>query len=157
MRAHWQYLKYVMRHKHFVAIAGLKLGVNPLRLLVHDWHKFLPSEWGPYVRAFYAPDGSRQYLESDDFKNAWRLHQHRGSHHWQFWLVTMDRGETIPLEMPYPCFMEMIADWYGAGRAISGKWGAPEWYEKNRERIMLAPNTRHYVESILRKKHPLFL
>jgi len=36
MRRHWQYLKYVFRHKWFVLLAGIKLGVPLLQLVFHD-------------------------------------------------------------------------------------------------------------------------
>lgn len=106
MRRHWQYLKYVLRHKWFVFLAGLKLGVPILTLIVHDWDKFLPDEWFPYARTFYKPNGEKQYLESPEFAQAWMKHQHRNKHHWQYWLIAgatplpatnlivWDRGET---------------------------------------------------------------
>jgi hypothetical protein len=42
---HWRYLRYLCRHKWFVAVAGLHLGVGLWRLLIHDYSKFFPSEW----------------------------------------------------------------------------------------------------------------
>lgn len=44
---------------------------------------------------------------------------------------------------------EMIADWMGAGRAITGKWEVAEWYEKNQNKIQLHPETRRFVENII--------
>lgn len=58
MKRHFAYLKYVLRHKYFVFREGLKLGVPILSLILHDWDKFLPDEWFPYARTFYAPDGA---------------------------------------------------------------------------------------------------
>lgn len=86
MRAHLQYLRYVLRHKWFVFWECLKLGVPIWIAIFHDWDKFLPDEWFPYVHCFYAPDGSKQYVESVEFAHAWMLHQHRNKHHWQYWL-----------------------------------------------------------------------
>lgn len=149
MKAHWKYLCYVIRHKWFVFRACRKLKVSWWRSIKHDWHKFLPSEWFPYVRTFYAPDGSSQYKETTAFAQAWRLHQIRGDHHWQHWLLTWDRGETAPLEMTEAATREMVADWYGAGRAITGKWEAPVWYAENKEKIKLAPVTRGLIERLL--------
>ncbi len=146
MRRNISYLRYLIAHKWFVYCAGDRLGVSLWRLLIHDWHKFLPSEWGPYARTFYNPDGSKaEYKSSDEFAEAWRLHQHRGTHHWQHWLLTWDNGKTVPLEIPKVCCEEMVADWCGAGRAITGKWEVSEWYEKNKDKINLHPNTRDYV------------
>jgi hypothetical protein len=54
---HLRYLSYVVCHKWFVFVAGLKTGAPFWRLLIHDWSKFMPSEWRPYVLSFYGPGG----------------------------------------------------------------------------------------------------
>lgn len=149
MKRHWNYLKYVIRHKWFVYVAGRNLSVSWWRLIKHDWHKFLPSEWLPYARTFYAPDGTGQYKESGEFAYAWNLHQKRADHHWQHWMVTWDRGTLECLPMSKQAILEMVADWYGAGRAITGKWEADQWYHKNKEKIQLHSDTRRLVEAML--------
>lgn len=149
MRRHLAYLRYVVRHKWFVFVACWICGVPFRRAIIHDWHKFLPSEWLPYARTFYKPDGSKQYAEGPEFAVAWNLHQKRARHHWQFWLLTWDRGETVPLEMPDTYVREMVADWWGAGRAITGKWAAPEWYANNRDHIRLHLATQARVTQLL--------
>jgi hypothetical protein len=149
MKRHWAYLKYVLRHKLFVLVASRKTGCSLWRALLHDWSKFLPSEWLPYAHCFYAPDGSKQYQESPEYATAWLLHQRRNPHHWQTWLLRWDRGETIPLEMPEKYAREMVADWMGAGRAITGKWEVAAWYLKNKDKIQLHVNTRLLVQEIL--------
>lgn len=50
---HWYYLTYLLKHKWFVFVAGRKVRAPVWRLLVHDWSKFLPSEWGAYADHFY--------------------------------------------------------------------------------------------------------
>lgn len=150
MRAHLAYLRYVLRHKWFVFLACQRLDVPMWQAIVHDWHKFLPSEWGPYVHTFYAPDGSKRYVESPAFAVAWNLHQKRGRHHWQHWLLTWDRGDTIALPMPDRFRREMLADWHGAGRAIMGPSSDTlAWYAKNRDAIRLHPETRAWVDGQL--------
>lgn len=169
MKIHWQYLKYLVRHKWFVLVAGLKTGAPLWRLLVHDWSKFLPSEWLPYAQFFYWPQGRKDqesneafqkysicelaphgHFVGDRFNTAWLLHQNRNPHHWQFWLLTTDSGETAPRPMPDHFVREMVADWMGAGRAITGRWEVQEWYEKNRGKMSLHPETRAAVEALLR-------
>jgi len=49
---HLAYLRYVLRHKWFVLLACWRAGLY-WRGIVHDWHKFLPSEWFPYVEHFH--------------------------------------------------------------------------------------------------------
>lgn len=196
MRRHWQYLKYVLRHKWFVFLAGIELRVPLLVLFLHDWDKFLPDEWFAYARTFYAADGTKQYVPSVDFARAWMLHQHRNKHHWQWWLwvdmksdncaerlpqsdyMVWDSGKVnrvvarnskgekwCELQEPYPgdavcCpdvmpdvyMREMLADWRGAGRAL-GKSNTWEWYADNKDKILLNPVTRAWIEAELEQQH----
>lgn len=178
MRRYLQYLKYVLRHKWFVFVECLKLGVPVWIAVLHDWDKFLPDEFIPYARTFYKPDGSKQYVGSVDFTKAWMKHQHRNKHHWQWWLnagltplprtnvLVWDRGEaaivigdgcydwevhgeiTIREPMPDVYRREMLADWRGAGKAL----GFPDtaaWYEKNKDKMKLHPETRAWIEANL--------
>lgn len=149
MKRHLAYLKYVLRHKWFVFLACRVHQVPLWRAILHDWHKFLPSEWAPYARCFYKPDGSKQYLQSNEFAVAWLKHQHRGKHHWQHWIMRWDNGSTDALPMPDVYIREMVSDWWGAGRAITGNWGARQWYEANCGKMLLHSATRLQVEALL--------
>lgn len=145
----WAYWKYVWRHKWFVFRHCLRVGGIPLwSAIVHDWDKFLPGMFLSYVRTFYNPDGSGRYSETPEFNSAWNAHQKRNRHHWQYWLLTFDRGETVPLEMPEKDVREMIADWMGAGEAI-GKPNTTDWYFRNKGGMKLHPNTTKRVENLL--------
>jgi len=85
-----------------------------------------------------------------DFDKAWLLHIHRNPHHYQFYILKEDSGETKVLEMPERYIREMVADWRGAGRAIQGrKSDARAWYLKGKDKKVLAPNTRRRVEQLL--------
>lgn len=191
-KRHWAYLKYILRHKYYVFVEGRKLHVPLYLLILHDWSKFLPSEWLPYARTFYKPDGTNQYDETVEFARAWMFHQHRNKHHWQYWLwvtvpshncsiplrelsyLVWDRGETqLVVErnsgsekwlelrpkhkedeidasaMPLTHCLEMLADWKGAGKAITGKDNTDEWYLKNKDKMILHPETRAWVEEQL--------
>lgn len=88
---HLAYLKYVVRHKWFVFLEGRKMGVPLLNLILHDWTKFLPVEWGSYARAFYQPDGKGWYKPDPAFFVAWNHHQKHNRHHWQYWLLALDQ------------------------------------------------------------------
>lgn len=149
MKRNLSYLKYVIRHKWFVFIAARKVGCSLWLALIHDLSKFLPSEWRPYAETFYYPDGSSRYCETSAFNRAWNLHQKRNKHHWQFWVLQCDNGNVKALTMPYEYAREMVADWMGAGRAITGKWEVCEWYDMNKEKMVLNEETRVYVEAAL--------
>lgn len=149
MKRHLAYLIYLLRHKWFVAVAGRKLKLSWWRILTHDLSKFRPSEWFPYARTFYDSTGRKQYNESSEFDVAWLKHQHRNSHHWQYWLLRQDDGGFKNIEMRYMDIIEMVSDWMGAGRAITGRWEVQQWYEKNNTKMSLHQNTKMKVEKIL--------
>lgn len=155
MSQHLKYAKYLFRHKWFVFIAGRKTGAPLWRLIIHDWSKFLPCEWFPYARYFYGEKPqteNKQEWRKINFDRAWLHHQHANPHHWQHWVLREDSGETKLLPMPDRLIREMVADWMGAGRAITGKWEAGAWYQRNKEKIQLESATREKVESILRAR-----
>lgn len=151
MEKNWQYLKYIVRHKWFVLVAGLKFKVPLWRLIIHDWSKLMPVEWAAYREFFYGergPDGSRPPLVKAAFKRAWLHHIHLNPHHWNHYVYT-DTDGTETLEMPETYLREMLADWWGAGRAVTGRWRADEWYEENKSNIVFHPETRDQVEKRL--------
>jgi hypothetical protein len=158
VKAHLKYFAYVVRHKWFVLLEGIKLGVPLWMLLLHDWDKFLPSEWLPYVQHFYR-NGRRGrtarstgYFKADDigdaaFDEAVLRHIRRNKHHWEYWI---DRRSRTPVIFPMPDVhrREMLADWRGAGRA-QGTSDNRGWYLANQNRLALHSETRAWVETML--------
>ena len=104
------------------------------------------------MRQFYNPDGTKRGRDesSTAFHFAW-LHHQRQPHHWQAWVSIGDGGKLTPLPMPQRFILEMVADWYGAGKAIGGKNDIAGWYGKMREKILLDPATRVEVELIIER------
>jgi len=161
MKAHLAYLRYIARHKWFVFLAGRRLRVSLWRLIIHDWSKFSPAEWGPYVHNFYNPDGSKKQVrdatgryepinqESLPFRLAWLHHQRMNLHHWQPWVLIGDDGKWEAMPIPDKYLREMIADWEGAGRAIIGRLDPRPWYEQNKDVILLEPKTRARLEVLM--------
>ena len=158
MISHLCYLKYVLVHKWFVFVAACKLGI-PWLGIIHDWHKFRPSEWGPYVNHFHGKkakkvirDETGYYKPTDTgdpaFDFAWLLHQKLGRHHWQWWVLPEDTEGMKILPMSDRYRREMLADWIGAGRA-QGKTDTRAWYLKNGHKLQLHPDTRKWVERML--------
>ncbi len=86
MIKHLRYIKYVLLHKYYVFRECLNYGLV-WQGLIHDWTKFLPSEWSPYVEYFYGDGGKGA------FDVAWNHHQKRNPHHWQYWLLREDNPE----------------------------------------------------------------
>lgn len=164
MKRHWQYLKYVLRHKWFVMLTCFEHGLI-LRGLLHDLSKFRPSEWFPYARFFYEKDGKKKtrrdksgYYKPTDtgdaaFDFAWLLHQKRNRHHWQWWVLPEDDGGNKVLEMPDVYVLEMFCDWVGAGRAqgVADWWNPGRWYQINKTKMQLHNVTRAQIEYLISK------
>ncbi len=139
-----KYLKYVLIHKYYIYEGGRKLALGLWQILTHDMSKFFPSEFFAYARYFYGNNGSMI-----DFNYAWNHHQKYNKHHWQYWVLTMDDGKVIALEMPEKYVKEMVVDWYSAGKAKSGKNEVEEWYNRTRLTKTLHPDTRDLVETYI--------
>lgn len=153
MKSHLKYLSYVLRHKWFVFLACRELGI-PWLGIIHDWSKFRPDEWVPYVKYFYERPGtvrdeSGYYKPYDtgapDFDYAWLLHQKRNKHHWQWWVLPCDEDGVKVLPIPDKYRREMLADWKGAGQA-QGTPNTAHWYTKNSHKLQLHPETRDWIE-----------
>jgi hypothetical protein len=150
IKPHLQYASYIIRHKYFVFLSGLRAGAPIWRLIIHDWAKMSRAEWNPYVQMFYGPKLIQwKNKEQEDFDRAWLHHQHKNPHHWQHYLLQEDDGDIKILEIPENFAREMVADWIGVGRAITGKWEVESWYKANYEKIKLHPNTRKLVDNLI--------
>jgi hypothetical protein len=155
MIPHLRYLSYVLRHKWYVFRAGLSLSVPFWRLIAHDWTKFTPTEWTPYVRHFYGPkalprDTGQGYMHERGkdmtFDKAWEHHWLHNPHHWQYWSAGGDG--TWLQAMPETYAREMVADWIGAGMA-QGKPDCEAWYAANAAKMVLHGDTRALVERLI--------
>lgn len=154
MKKHLVYLYYLLLHKLYVFIECCKLGI-PFRGLIHDWSKFTPGEWFPYVRYYNC---KRTDKIQRDFNKAWNQHQKRNKHHYQYWVLIQNAGSSVALEMPDKYRKEMLADWRGAGHAKkkmrTDKTSYSEdecktWYLKNKNKMTLHKKTRAWVEKEL--------
>jgi len=164
------YLWYVVRHKWYVMFECFKHGLY-WQGIVHDWSKFRPCEFFPYVNHFYGKKRKETqerrdrtgYSKADDtvedlaFDFAWLLHQKINKHHWQWWLLPEDEGPVKVLEMPVKYWKEMVCDWLGAARAQgvgnkANNYLVKEWFMKNRGRMKLNPSTEAQVRVFLKVK-----
>lgn len=144
MRAHWKHFVYLMKHKWFVLVECVKLGIA-WRGLVHDLSKFSPAEWGAYTRFFFVEKNDENRKA---FDRAWLHHMRVNDHHWQAWIEPKADGNTV-YPMPDACRREMLADWRGAGRAQGKGDDVQEWYEMNREKMVLHDKTREWIEKMI--------
>ena len=149
-----KYLRYVLRHKWYVMLACFQHGLF-WRGITHDLSKLRPSEFFPYARHFYGPnpqkrDSTGYYKPTDTgdkaFDFAWLLHQKRNRHHWQWWILPEDEGGVKVMEMGKNDWLEMMCDWIGAGRAISGRKIVKPWWDANRHKMQIHPDTVRRIE-----------
>jgi len=143
LQIHWQYGLYVAKHRWFVFLECCKLGI-PLRGLTHDLSKFSPAEWFCYANYFYGHDANEY-----NFNAGWLHHQHRNDHHWQHWVLREDEGGEVLMAMRLGALKEMVADWRGVSRTLTGKDDAVSWYLKHKDIIRLHPYSRAHVEGLL--------
>ena len=127
----------MFRHKYFVMIECFKVGLF-WQGLAHDLSKFLPDEWFSYTNYYY---GKGKSLD-----RAWLFHQHRNKHHWQYWILKEDEGKTKILKMPLKYRKEMLCDWRGVSRTLGTKDDTKKWYQENKNKMQLHPETRQWIE-----------
>jgi hypothetical protein len=163
IKTHWQYLKHVLKHKQLVFQEARRLGLPLWITLLHDWSKFRPSEWVPYVDYFWrmgkfpkqadipmgALAGMGIFPKTKEsvkaaFIEACKLHYQRNKHHWEHW------GCDGLKPMPELYRIEMLADWWAVARAL-GNESPLAWYTmmKTEGRIVLHPETETWLDAQL--------
>lgn len=142
MKKYLKYLLYILEHKKNVFIECIKMGM-PIHAILHDWSKFLPSEFIPYAKFFYETNRTKSYKQSDEknenFLKGWTLHQKRNKHHWNYWVSVTRKDEIEPIPMPHKYVKQMIADWNGMSRKFGGS--TIEYFEDNRDNFILHEKT----------------
>lgn len=143
MNKYLKHFNYVIRHKWFVFIECYKQKIIWLGI-IHDWSKFLPSEFIPYAK--YGKGYYKSYNTKDsNFHFAWFLHRRRNKHHWQYWTILTEDGELKNFEMPEKYRKEMFADWQAMNN-IPNTCNAKILYHKIRNKIQLASLTRDWID-----------
>jgi len=136
VRENARYAKYLARHKWFVGIECLRLGI-PWRAITHDLSKLELHEWMPYVDYFYGT----KVLGPTAFDEAWLAHQRCNCHHWQCHVVIMDDGSMRGLPMELDDIKEMLADWRGMS-AMRGIGSIAKWYVEHEPLMELHWSTK---------------
>ena len=144
-------------HKWFVLLASFKVGLPLWRALVHDLSKFTRAELPHYNRQICG--------DKDDprgFAMALLHHWNNNPHHYQYWIDRPDHSghyrkifeqsgivKNGCFEMPSSSVREMIADWLGKGKSLTGSWDMTEWIFTNLPKMRLHPDTRKAIMEIL--------
>ena len=145
-----KYFILTLKHKWYVLLASLRIGLPLWRAFIHDLSKFGLSELLHYNRQFYGDKG-----DPAGFAAAWLHHQNCNPHHWEYWITRSDHSHGGSgavdgcLEMPPLYVREMIVDWMGASKAYTGSRDMAEWLKGNLDKIKVHPNTRKTIEEEL--------
>jgi hypothetical protein len=142
-------------HKWYVFLGGLRVGGIPLwRLIVHDWSKFGPWEFGRYARHFHG-DYTKSAVDrdkiSEDLAIAWLHHENVSPHHAGFWIPRTGQFAGKYMRMPDTFVREMVADLLGASKAYTGSWEMADLMNQNLSRITshMHPSSFMYLYTVL--------
>lgn len=147
------YLKYLFNHKKGVYIRGRRLGLGRIRLLLHDWDKFLPGMLIAYAETFYDENGKSQYVKHPKFDYWWLRHQQLNKHHYQHEILHNDDGTVVALDMEEIDIWEMLADWEGVAYAKGKENPAAatqEWYHNSKKDKLMSLKTRYLIEKFIK-------
>ena len=69
----------------------------------------------------------------------------------QYSHVSIDEnGKIIPLDMPVKYICEMLCDWSSFQFVVDKNSTASDWYQKNKNKMVLSDSTRQTVEELLK-------
>ena len=112
----------------------------------HDASKYDDEEFNAYCDYFYPTEEFPK--DEVAFAYAWLRHQHLNPHHWQHWVLMRDSGEKVPMDMPLEEIVNMCADWHSFS-ARDPESTAYNWYQENKDNMLLSDNTRELVTFFL--------
>jgi hypothetical protein len=153
-------VKYILRHKYFVMVECFKRDLY-WQGITHDLSKFSLQEFVPYMN-FFSDERVLEIRKKENktesekfllyqvkkaFKKAWLHHRKVNPHHWQYWIIIDGKDKETVLDMPECYLEEMLCDWIGAGMAITGKREVWEWYDKNKDSMILSDYSRSWIEN----------
>lgn len=132
----WGHLRTVQTHRKWVRHYCFALDM-PIQGILHDLSKYNPVEFWEGVKYW---QGNRSPIdackEANGYSMAWFHHRGRNKHHYEYWCDNFDKGCTTNL-MPKKYFMELVADYLGAGRAYMGEnftfTKEYEWWQNKRK------------------------
>jgi len=144
------YVDYISKHLYYVRKIGLVLyrefSLAPSfvkQLHEHDADKFERNKWIAYYKRFYAKKQSDENMDK-----YWLDHVHKNKHHWNYWVILDDDGETL-VEMPRLYVFEMLADWMSVGKSLRDNYDFRIWLRNKKPKIVLHKNTYKFIKSIV--------
>lgn len=151
MTKYIKHLKTILRHKVYVFLACVELGIV-WQGIVHDLSKFSFIEFFSSAKYF---QGNRSPIDAEKedkgYSLGWHHHKGHNNHHWEYW-VDWNKGEMKPTKIPFKCCLEMLADYIGASRAYSQKKDirAPErWWLGHKKMYVINKQTEKLLDFLM--------
>lgn len=155
MKAFFGHIRNILVHKWWVFYYAYKFGI-PWRGFMHDWSKFHPTEFFESVK-YYQGDKSPIPVckKENGISYAWQHHKGHNPHHYEYWTDNFDgRGKPTYHKIPYKYLMEMMADWFAAGRTYIGKnftlQDEVNWWKWARKSIAIHPATIEWIDQFMK-------
>lgn len=159
-----EYREYIKDHKKLVSLSWVELKkqlnlnfrvkrkINR-NIRKHDNSKFSKEEFNGYRQFFYPKKNEEKDKEA--FLMSWNYHQKRNPHHWEYWMYPKKSGETKVFTMPLIYVIEMICDWISM--SVKADNLPSVWYEENKDRMILADETKITIDSLLKKADLVYI
>ena len=149
------HIRNILVHKYWVFYYAYKFGI-PWRGFMHDWSKFHPTEFFESVK-YYQGDKSPIPVckKENGVSYAWQHHKGHNPHHYEYWTDNFDgRGKPTYHKIPYKYLLEMMADWFAAGRTYVGSDFTVQdeinWWKWKRETIAIHPATLEWIDMFMK-------
>lgn len=140
MKANTGCIELICRNLNTSADAAISLIDDMIKN--HDLSKYQEEEFDAYRKHFYPVTPEEKEESEDQFNKAWEHHFSNNMHHWDWWSKTGNADN-----MPFANVVEMICDWEAMGYKFGNT--SREWYEKNRDTIMLGDKQRKFAEELM--------
>lgn len=150
-----KHFRTITEHKMLVMEHCFQVGLYRQGIF-HDLSKYGFEE---FLNGVYYYQGNRSphaaAREIHSFSKAWLHHKGRNKHHFEYWIdyTTKKEEGLVGHKMPLKYVIEMVMDRIAASKVYKGKEYTDrsplEYYERERDFILLHPDTRSLLEKLL--------
>lgn len=161
-----RYYKYLLTHKFWVFIYCYQYGIV-WRGIMHDNDKLFPPLMNAYASATFGPGRTINYglkdgmpdLENDkQFEYAVLHHKINNDHHLEYWGLESWNEELSnyapinrAVEIHRNALLELVADWRSSNKLHKDFSNCLDWYNKNKDKLIIHRKTRRLIEYMLKK------
>ena len=153
-RSFFGHLRNIIVHKYWVFYYACKFGI-PWRGFMHDWSKFHPTEFWESVKWYQGTSSPIPVCKkANGISFAWQHHKGHNPHHYEYWIDNFENSTPTYHKIPYKYVMEMLADWFAAGRTYNGKDFKPIdeynwWRSRRKNHIAMSVPLIRFIDSFM--------